>query len=216
MAKGTTPGSRLRQAREARFKGMSGRSAAEALGVPPATLNAHERAGEPGGRRYKPDEAESYARRLGVSPEWLLLGKGRMAVEQDDDEEESRTPRTPIVGYVGAAAEAHFYNVGHGHLDETDRPNNATDSTVAVEIRGDSLGPWFDRWLVFYDDVKSPITEDMYGHLCVVGLSNDQVLVKEVRPGSRRGLFHLGPTGNETAKDAKVLWGAKVRMIAPR
>jgi phage repressor protein C with HTH and peptisase S24 domain len=213
MAK-STRGARLRQARRDRFKGLSGREAAEALGVPPATLNAHERAGEPGGRNYKPDEAEAYARRLGVRPEWLLLGKGPMPADTEDEVPEP--PRTPIVGYVGAGATAHYYNIGQGHLDDTDRPSNATDKTVAVEIRGDSLGPYFDRWLVFYDNVRSPITDDMYGKLCVVGLSNDQVLVKEVRPGSRKGLFNLGPAGAESTKDAKVLWGAKVRMIAPR
>lgn len=213
MAK-LTRGARLRQARKDRFKGLSGREAAEALGVPPATLNAHERAGEPGGRNYKPDEAEAYARRLGVRPEWLLLGKGPMPADPDDDP--PPTPRTLIVGYVGAGAAAHYYNVGQGHMDDTERPKDATDKTVAVEIRGDSLGPYFDRWLVFYDDVRSPITEDMYGKLCVVGLTNDQVLVKEVRPGSRKGLFNLGPVGAESAKDAKVAWGAKVRMIAPR
>lgn len=212
MAK-STRGSRLREARKKLWK--SGREAAEALGIPPATLNAHERAGEPGGRNYKPDEAESYARRLGVRPEWLLLGKGQMPADLDDNDE-PEAPRTAIVGYVGAGATAHYYNIGHGHLDDTERPNNATEKTVAVEIRGDSLGPYFDRWLVFYDDVRSPITEDMFGKLCVVGLSNDQVLVKEVRPGSRKGLFHLGPAGAESVKDARVTWGAKVRMIAPR
>lgn len=213
MAK-TTRGGRLRQARKERFKGMSGREAAEALGIPVATLNAHERAGEPGGRNYKPDEAEGYARRLGVRPEWLLFGKGPIPAGPED--EELSEPRTPIVGYVGAGATAHYYNVPQGSLDDTERPNNATDSTVAVEIRGDSLGPYFDRWLVFYDDVRSPITDDMFGKLCVVGLANDQVLVKEVRPGSRKGLFHLGPAGAESAKDQKIVWGAKVRMIAPR
>lgn len=209
----STRGERLREARKKLWK--SGREAAEALGVPVATLNAHERAGEPGGRNYKPDEAETYARRLGVRAEWLLLGKGPMPSD-NDEAEEHQEPRTPIVGYVGAGATAHYYNIPQGALDDTERPNNATDKTVAVEIRGDSLGPYFDRWLVFYDDVRSPITDDMYGKLCVVGLANDQVLVKEVRPGSRKGLFNLGPAGAESAKDAKVQWGAKVRMIAPR
>lgn len=205
----STRGERLREARKKLWK--SGREAAEALGVAPATLNAHET----GSRNYKPDEAEAYARRLGVRAEWLMFGKGVPATP-GDDEEERQEPRTPIVGYVGAGAAAHYYNIAHDALDDTERPHNATDKTVAVEIRGDSLGPYFDRWLVFYDDVRSPITDDMYGKLCVVGLPNDQVLVKEVRAGSRKGLFNLGPVGAESAKDMKVQWGAKVRMIAPR
>jgi phage repressor protein C with HTH and peptisase S24 domain len=213
MAK-TTRGERLRLARKRVFG--SGREAAEALGIPQQTYNSHERAGLPGSRDFGADEAEVYGRRFGVRPEWLLTGRGHAPLAPDDVDEEPAASRTPIVGYVGAGATAHYYNIGQGHLDDTDRPSNATDNTVAVEIRGDSLGPYFDRWLVFYDNVRSPITDDMYGKLCVVGLANDQVLVKEVRPGSRKGLFNLGPAGAESTKDAKVLWGARVRMIAPR
>ncbi|BAQ44368.1 hypothetical protein Maq22A_c04810 [Methylobacterium aquaticum] len=68
-----TPGKRLREARKrAGFRSAS--AAAEAIGVPIATYNSHERAGDPGARAYKPEHARQYARRFGVTPEWLLLG----------------------------------------------------------------------------------------------------------------------------------------------
>lgn len=215
MAK-TTRGERLRQARKARFPELSGREAAEALGISRSTLNAHERAGAPGARDYGADEAESYGRRLGVRPEWLLTGRGP-APRDDDDLDKPPEPRTEIVGYVGAGANAHFYNVSQGSLDDVPRPSFATDKTVAVEIRGDSLGKWVDRWLVYYDDVHSPITEDMFGRTCVLGLANDQVVIKVLKPGSRKGVYDLvAEKDSETIKDAKVLWGAKVKMIAQR
>ena len=72
---GKTRGDRLRIAREHRgFK--SGRLAAQALGIPISTYGAHERAEAEGGRDYGPDEAKRYAKRFGVTPEWLLTGFG--------------------------------------------------------------------------------------------------------------------------------------------
>jgi hypothetical protein len=72
----TTRGERLRIARKRHFK--SARAAAKALGVPPATYGAHERAQAPGGRGrdYSPEEAELYGFRFKVRPEWLLTGAG--------------------------------------------------------------------------------------------------------------------------------------------
>ena len=96
-----------------------------------------------------------------------------------------------MVGYVGAGAEAHLYEVAQGDLDEVDPPRDASDRTVAVEIRGDSLGSFFNRWLVFYDDVRQAVTPDLIGELCVVGLEDGRILVKQVQRGRAEGLFNL-------------------------
>lgn len=69
-----TRGDRLKMARSRLFK--SARAAAAALNVPVSTYGAHERAESPGGRDYGPDEAKRYARRFGVTTEWLLTGHG--------------------------------------------------------------------------------------------------------------------------------------------
>src|ERR1700745_3020139 len=69
----TTRGERLRIAREKRFK--SARLAGKAMGIPVSTYGAHERAQSPGGRDYGPEDAKKYARRFGVTPEWLLTGR---------------------------------------------------------------------------------------------------------------------------------------------
>src|SRR5262249_49008245 len=69
-----TRGERLRYARERFFK--SARLAAKAMGIAVSTYGAHERAEDPGGRDFGPEEAKRYGRRFKVTPEWLLTGYG--------------------------------------------------------------------------------------------------------------------------------------------
>lgn len=122
-----------------------------------------------------------------------------------------------VKGYVGAGAKTHFYAVD-GSLDEVPAPAGATDKTVAVEIRGNSLGPGFDRWLAYYDDVQSPVTDDLMGKLCVVGLSDERVLVKKITKGRRKGLFKLeaGSGSEPPIEDVPVEWAAPVKLMGPR
>jgi hypothetical protein len=49
------------------------------MGIPIFTYGSH--AHLPGGRDFGPDEAKRYARRLGVTPEWLLRADGADAKE---------------------------------------------------------------------------------------------------------------------------------------
>ncbi len=127
------------------------------MGIAVSTYGAHERAEAPGGRDYGPDEAKRYARRFQVTPEWLLTGRGLSPT----GEEEAPAPKIQVVGYVGAGSTTHFYDVAQGNLDEVSGPACSPAETVAVEIRGDSLGSFFNRWLVFYDDVRRPLTPDL-------------------------------------------------------
>jgi len=125
-------------------------------------------------------------------------------------------PSIAVVGYVGAGAKTHFYAVAQGDLDEIPAPTWTTPSTVAVEIRGDSLGALFDRWLVFYDDVRSPVTPDLIGKLCVVGLSDDRILIKKLHRGKQPGTFDLISEREEPIRGATVLWAAKVKTMVAR
>lgn len=121
----------------------------------------------------------------------------------------------PLVGYVAAGAEAHFLSAGE--LGEVDAPAGSADSTVAVEIRGDSLGPLFDRWLVFYDDVKRPVTAELVGRLCVVGLEDGRILIKRVQRSKTKGLFHLiSGHAEPPILDVAIEWAAKVKNLVPR
>jgi hypothetical protein len=207
-AMATTRGERLRIAREKRFK--SGRLAAKAMGIPVSTYGAHERAESPGGRDYGPDEAKRYARRFQVTPEWLLTGRGPSPTGED----EPPAPKIPVVGYVGAGSTAHFYDVPQSDLDEVSAPERSAEETVAVEIRGDSLGSFFNRWLVFYDNVRRSITPDLIGQLCVVGLADGRVLIKQVQRGSAEGLFNLLSATEKPIADVTIEWAARVNSIS--
>ncbi len=145
---------------------------------------------------------------LQTTTAWLLEGSG-------DEEADSRgRGAVPLVGYVGAGATAHF--VPAGELGEVDAPDGSTGSTVAVEIRGDSLGPLFDRWLVFYDDVRRPVTTDLVGRLCVVGLEDGRVLIKKLKRSKSRGLYHLLSQTEDPILDVAVEWAARVKQMVPR
>ncbi len=103
---------------------------------------------------------------------------------------------------------------GAGPMGEASAPEGSTLQTVAVEVRGDSLGTFFDGWLVFYDDVRSPITDDLLGRLCVVGLEDGRVLVKMVHK-NRSGRFDLHGQFGEPVLDIEVLWAARVTSMMP-
>jgi len=72
-----TRGERLKFLRKkAGFR--SSREAALHFGVPPSTLNSHERSGQPGARDFDEEEAAKYARWFGGNMLWLYHGKGSL------------------------------------------------------------------------------------------------------------------------------------------
>lgn len=146
---------------------------------------------------------EALAKALGVTiPELVGEQLGRATV--------------PVVGYVQAGAEAILFADGQGPFDEVPAPHDATPRTVALRSRGESLGPLLAEWLVFYDDVRSPITPDMFGKVCVLGLPDGRVVVKQLKPSGSPGLFHLISQAEGPMLDQAVEWGAVVTGMAPR
>lgn len=136
--------------------------------------------------------------------------------ETDDDTLEAPRREVRLVGYVGAGAIAHYYADGDDPGETVDAPEGATEYTVAVEIRGESLGALFEHWLVFYDEVRSPVTTDMIGRLCVVGLEDGRVLVKQIQRSRTDGLHHLISNTEAPILDVVVAWAARVRAMVPR
>lgn len=134
----------------------------------------------------------------------------------DDHHHADRTREVPLVGYVGAGAVAHYYASSDDGLGTVPAPEGATATTVAVEVRGDSLGALFEHWLVYYDEVRSPVTHDLLGRLCVVGLPDDRVLVKKIQKSRTPGLYHLLSNTEEPIFDQEVAWAARVRSMMPR
>ena len=199
------PYERLRRARtDAGFETAT--DAAKAFGFGKSAYISHEN----GTRGLHPEVADRYAKAFRVAAEWILYGKSKTRPAPD------KRPQVPLVGYVGAGAEASFFG-DQGELDRVYGPEWASDSTVAVEVRGESLGALFDRWLVFYDDVHRPVTTDQIGKLCVVGLSDGRTLIKQIKKSrGRTGLYHLISNNDAPILDVEVEWAAKVRSMEPR
>uniref|UniRef100_A0A6H1ZCU5 HTH cro/C1-type domain-containing protein n=2 Tax=viral metagenome TaxID=1070528 RepID=A0A6H1ZCU5_9ZZZZ len=199
-----TPSDRLRSARE-RAGYETAKDAAVAMGVPVPTYVQHEN----GSRGYPAPRADRYGRFFRVAPEWLLYGRGEV-----DDAPTSDS--VPVVGLVGAGSVATLFSEGQGPFDEVEPPADSTSHTVGLGIRGASLGPAFDEGIVFYDDVRSPVTEDLHGRLCVVGLDDGRVLVKILRSAGD-GTFHLfSNTMDEPMLNQVVDWAARVKDVRPR
>lgn len=132
---------------------------------------------------------------------------------------EARTdaaPPVPIVGYVGAGLEAHFYSEADDPREFADRPPKATIHTVAVKVRGISMRGFFeDGSLLYYDAVRIPPTEDLIGRLCVVELKDGSVVVKRLIKGSRKDRWTLLSTDADPIIDRAVNWAARVKWIEP-
>jgi phage repressor protein C with HTH and peptisase S24 domain len=125
-------------------------------------------------------------------------------------------PPIRIIGYVGAGLEAHFYGDGDNPNEETEAPPNRTTSTVAVQVRGNSMAGYFDDGSVlYYDDIRTPPTEDLIGRLCVVELKDGRVLVKRLHKGSRKGRWTLLSTNADPLFDRTLTWAARVIWIKP-
>jgi transcriptional regulator with XRE-family HTH domain len=155
---------------------------------------------ERGERRLNSHNLELFSKAFGVSQSDILTVK-----------------LVPVVGKVRAGESIEMEDANaQGPFDYVHGPEGTTDATVAVEIEGDSLGPAFHDWRIFYDDIRTPPTPDMFGRLCVVALPNGKVLVKVLKPGSGTGLYTLVPQFGSPLFDQTVVWAALVKALMPR
>lgn len=189
---------RLRIARQ--NKGISQSELARRIGVKPQAIQAIE-----AGRVSQTKHVVALARVLDVEPGYL------------SGEKINQVFRTPIVGIARAGTEQIEYAKDQGNLGDTDPPEMATEKTVALEVRGSSMGGRIeDGDLVFYEDRREPVTPDLYGRVCVVGCTDGRVVIKRIKPGSKPGHFHLISVSAEPEFDVQVDWAAKVTSIRPK
>lgn len=125
-------------------------------------------------------------------------------------------PVVPLVGFVGAGSEMAYFADAHSPDEFVKMPPNGTEDTVAVEIRGDSLGSAFVGWCAYYDERREPPTDDLLGELCVVGLHDGRVLVKKIVQGRQRGRYDLWSPNAEPLLDEAVEWAARVTALLPK
>lgn len=186
--------------------GLTMEGLAERVGTSPGQLSDLEK----GKRRYNRDWLEKFATALDIGVKDLFSPPAPAGTSDPV----ARTVR--VVGYVGAGDAAHYYDAAQGPFDEVQAPEYATKETVAAEVRGPSIGKHFDGWLVFYDERRSPVTPDMIGKLCVVGLLDGRILVKVIKAARTPGYYHLLSETEGPMNDEEIEWAAEVTGMRPR
>ena len=162
------------------------------------TYFAHEN----GSRGFK-GKAVEYATKFKVNLDWLLAGKGEM-----------RTGSTvPLVGYVGAGG---LIMPIDDHNDEAPAPQEVGPKTEAVEVRGDSQWPAYADGDLIYCDGRAASPEDVIGEMCVVMTTTGERMLKLVKRGTKKGLYHLISVNAPPLDDVKLEWAAPVTWVKKR
>ncbi len=147
----------------------------------------------------------------------LFGGKRRLQLDEKQKAYEFlHLDSVPLVGFVGASQTAEFFPLPEDELERVPAPENVTENTVAVEIRGDSMGAPLNGWLVYYDRVERGPTRALHNKLCVIGLADGRTLIKELRPSKTKGLFHLIPVVGDPIMEVPIAWAARVTRMQPR
>ncbi|MAK83576.1 helix-turn-helix transcriptional regulator [Phenylobacterium sp.] len=196
---------RLRQARlDAGYETAA--AAAEAFGWNRNTYASNENGNAPFSYR----KAKDYAAAFGVSAEWLYDAAGPVRPS-------ALAGYVPILGRVGANPEGVvLFATGQDAGDLAPIPPGGTDKAAALRVVGHSMrGLADDGALIYFEDQRTPPTPDMLGHVVVVEVDTDEVLVKRLLRGSRSGLFDLESVAGPTRQDARLRWAAHITAIIP-
>jgi transcriptional regulator with XRE-family HTH domain len=199
------PFQRLREARIA--KGFdTAAAAADAFGWNRNTYASNENGNAPFSYR----RAKEYAVAFGVRLEWLYDAAGPMRPIAE-------AGFVPIIGRVGANPEGLvLFATGQEPGDLAPIPPGGTDRAVALQVVGHSMrGVADDGALIYFEDQRTPPTPDMLGHVVVVEIDTDEVLVKRLLRGSRAGRFDLESVAGPTRHDARLRWAAHITAIIP-
>jgi transcriptional regulator with XRE-family HTH domain len=196
---------RLRQARTA--KGFdTAAAAADAFGWNRNTYGSNENGNAPFSYR----RAKEYAAAFGVRPEWLYDAAGSMLPSAE-------AGFVPIIGRVGANPDGLvLFAQGQEPGDLAPIPPGGTEQARALLVVGHSMrGIADDGALIYFEDQRTAVTPDMLGHVVVVEVDTDEVLVKRLLRGSRAGRYDLESIAGPTRQDARLRWAAHITAIIP-
>lgn len=197
---------RLKWARAKRFKTPT--DAARALNggsnKGTSTYLAHENGTTPPPR----DASIRYAKFFRVNLEWLLTEKGSPG---------GGDVEVPIVGYVGAGPAIVEQDPGPGgRYDTILAPSDLPADSVAVTIKGDSMHPFEDGWVLFYRKAQDGVPVDCVNKLCVVHTQEGHTFVKTLLRGRSPKLWTLSSYNAKPQEDVRLDWAARVLLIRPR
>lgn len=120
------------------------------------------------------------------------------------------TGTTKIRGLAAAGSDMVAYSAGDDPDEWVRAPTNATKTTVAVRLRGDSLGGYLDGWLAFYDEGRKLKPDELIGKMCVIELADGRVMVKKITRGGVPKRFTLLSLTQAPVYDAEVVWAAEI------
>ncbi len=196
---------RLREARLA--KGFeTAAAAADAFGWNRNTYASNENGNAPFSYR----RAKEYAAAFGIRPEWLYDATGSMLPVAE-------AGFVPVIGKVGANPDGLvLFATGQEPGDLAPLPPGGTEKAVALQVVGHSMRDVADDGaLIYFEDQRTPPTPDMLGHVVVVELDTEEVLVKRLLRGSRPGVYDLESVAGPTRQDAHLRWAAHITAIIP-
>lgn len=178
--------------------------AAEAMGTNKFTYTQHEN----GNRGFPTSAAKRYAKFFRVNLKWLVSGTGPM----------KNNIRIPLVGHVGAGAEIYpddAYPLGHAS-DMIEAMPDGLDECVAVTIRGSSMHPLGDGWIVIYARSQEGVPDDCINKLCVVKIHEGPTLLKTVQRGRTAKYWNLESWNAPLRENVRLDWAARVIDIRPK
>jgi len=203
---------RLREARLARGFSTAA-EAADAFGWNRNTYASNENGNAPFSFR----RAQQYAAAFGLSAVWLYDGLGAPDADASPPRDAPVEQLVPVIGRVGADPEGIvMFAAGQPPGDLVPIPPGGTAQAVALQVIGHSMTGLADHGgLIYFEDQRTPPSEDMLGHVVVVEIDTEEVLVKRLLRGSRRGLYDLESVVGPVRRDCKVRWAAHITAIIP-
>lgn len=186
---------------------------------------------------------KAFMERYGLNPHALAQKSGiRASTLYNFLSGTSKSLSLPVIEKIAAAAGAPVaellgeapasgenielaYEVGvHGRLYDAqegltlERPEwlPSGEEVVAAIASGDALRPMPGEWTIFFR--KQPQDpEELQGKLCVVRVAGvSQPMIREIRRGTRRGLYHLSFWAAAPMDDAEILAAHEIVFMGQR
>jgi hypothetical protein len=88
----------------------------------------------------------------------------------------------------------------------------STPWTVARQMIGELPEDPFNGWMLLYDDLRQPPTDDLIGELCVVAVKG-AILVKTLQRSEVEGRFDLISLSGPPIRNVEITWAAPVKAI---
>lgn len=193
---------KLRAHRQA--KGLTLEALAASIGMSNQNLGKIERGLVPLGEEHH----AALAAALGIEPADLF---------REPSGVEPQEQFVPIIGRVGADNEGTVIQ-SHGQqgYDMTPIPPGGTPQAAALEVTGESM-PWLaeNGSLVYFEDQRTPPTEDMIGYYAIMELEDGRVLLKRLLRGSKQGHYSLMSQVGPPIENVRIRWAAEPTAIIP-